>query len=1034
MLLERPVILKAISVSYSTLEQPLLILSFAYFVWFCIGPYNVEKVRKSKMAEAIVHAVAEKVREQVVDSISRQFSYLFHYNNNITNLIDGVQDLLDRRADVKQLVDRAIMNAEVIAPHVEVWLMKVGEIEEKMSEVVEGREKVKNGCLNGWCPNLKHRYLLSRKAVTQTSAVVELRQEGKYYSQLSYAAAPMSVMASTSTFRSEVLESRISKTTEVIEALMNDKIHMIGICGLGGIGKTHMVREIHERTIVENLFDEVAMVVVSRNLDLRNIQYQLADVLGLKFDENGTINDTGIMLCKRLMQGRILVIFDDVWEELDFQKLGIPVGGKGESKGCKVILTSRDERVCMKMGTQENFTIQPLSDKEAWNLFKEKAGDCVETSDLHSIAQELVNGCQGLPLAIVIVGTALKDRGKYAWMDALADLKTSTAMRNEELEDALEKLKTSTAMSTEEMDTKVYQVLRMHYDSLERKQIFSGKKGSSEIQQLFLLCCLFPENYEIPIECLVRYAWGLRLFRDVKNLAAARNRTKSLVDRLTSCYLLLRSDYEGHVKMHDVVRNYGLLEATHDEHVYMVKHNAELNEWPQNDTIGPYTAISFGTKEELQLPTGLVCPKIKLLNLVAKGFMQISRSYFGGMEELRVISLEGQFVDFDFDSEHMLVESPPNAVKFLINVRTLWLESCRFSKSIGLVGSLQNLEILSFYKSDIDVLPSEIGKLVNLKLLDLRCELGLILPGVLSCLIKLEELYMGNYLHGEGVEERNQGHCARIAELFLLSRLKTLQISVSNPELLLKLKDFPFGELTRFIISKSKYKGNYDGYEFQNKVALEKVDVVSILNTKIRGLMSRTEELNLSHVKGLNNFAKQLDVEGFVNLKRLFISDSDDIIEVFDANLPTGSLGRLERVELYKLSLMRHLWGGPIQPPHLVNLKSLQIFNCDAIKSLFSPSVVWCLVQLQELRIFKCQVLEEIVFKDGAAEDDSRMIEFPNLNHLVLQFVPSLRSFVSVSDIRGSENNHDGLSVLNEVCSVIHAISTLCLFICMCFW
>ncbi|KAM7465333.1 hypothetical protein LguiB_012895 [Lonicera macranthoides] len=934
------------------------------------------------MAGEIAYAVAAKVTEQVVDSIVRQFSYLFCYNRNITNLIDGVQDLLNKRAAVQLLVDEAIRNLEVIAPHVEVWLMEVGEIEKKMSGVVEGRERMKNR----WCPNLKQRYLLSREAVKQTLAVVELQEQGECYSQFSYPAAPTSMMASTSTCHFEVLESRISKTEEVIEVLKNNKIHKIGICGLGGIGKTQMVKEICRRTIVDNLFDEVAMVVVSRNYDLWKIQDELASNLGLKFDENGTINDRGVMLCKRLMQRRILVIFDDVWEELDFGKLGIPVGGEGESKGCKVLLTSRDEHVCNMMGTQVNFTIQPLSDKEAWNLFKEKAGDCVETSDLHSIAQELVNECRGLPHSIVTVGTMLKNRDKYVW------------------EDTLKKLKTSTAMSTEEMDRKV---LRMRYNRLQRKKISSGRKGSKEIQQLFLLCCLFPENYEIPIECLVRYAWGIRLFREVKNLAAARNRTKALVDRLISSTLLLRSDYEGHVKMLNAVRDYGLQEATRGEHTYMVKHNAESNEWLQNVDAKHYTAISFGTKEELLLPPGLVWPKIQLLNLVAKGFTQISRSYFGRMEELRVISLEGQFVDFDFDSEHMPVESPPNAVKFLINVRTLWLESCHISNSIGLVGSLQNLEILSFHKSDIDMLPSEIGKLVNLKLLDLRCELGLIHPGVLSSLIQLEELYMGNYLHDEGGEERNQGYPTIIAELCSLSRLKTLQISVSNQELLLKLKDFPLEELTRFIISKSKYKGNYDGYEFQNKVALEQVDVVSILNTKIRSLMSRTEELKLSDVTGLNNFA----VEGFVNLKQLFISDSDDIKEVFSANLPTGSLGRLERIELYKLSSMRHLWGGP----HPVNLKSLQIFTCDAIKSLFSPSVVSCLVKLQELRIFKCQVLEEVISKDGTAEDDSRTIEFPKLNHLVLQFVPSLRSFVSVSDICGSENNHDGLSVLNEV-------------------
>ncbi|KAM7505423.1 hypothetical protein LguiB_004327 [Lonicera macranthoides] len=778
------------------------------------------------MAKQIACTVVEKVIEKVVDSIWRQFSYILCYNSNITNLTAGVQDLLHKSAGVQLSVDRANKNLEVIAPNVEVWLTKVGEIEKKMSEVVE---------------------------------------------------APTSMAASTSTFRYEVFESRISKTKEVIEALKNSKIHRIGICGVGGVGKTKMVKEIRESVIIEHLFDEVAMAVVSQNLDLRKIQDQLASALQLKLDEKVATYYRGIRLCERLMQGRILVIFDDVWEELDFGELGIPVGGEGESKQCKVLLTSRDKHVCETMQTQVNFTIELLSDEEAWDLFKEKVGDRVENSDLRSIAQKLVNECGHLPLAIVAVGTALKDRDKCAWEDALEQLKKSTATRIE---------------------------------GMDRKP----------------------------------------------------------------------------------------------------------NEWLQNDTTEPYTAISFGTKEELQLPTGLVCPRIQLLNLAAKGSAQISRRYFGGMEELRVISLRGQFVDFDFDSEHMLVESPTKAVKFLINLRMLSLESCRIGKNIGLVGSLQKLEILSFYESDIDVLPSEIGKLINLKLLDLRCnKLSLILPGVLSCLNELEELYMGDYFYGQGVEEHNQGNCASITELCSMSCLKTLQISVSKPELLLKLKDFPFGKLTRFMISEAEYKGYRSGYEFRNRVRLAGRDVVSVLNSNIPGLMNGTEELVLCDMKGLHNLVKQLNEDGFVNLKRLIIDLCDDMTEVFDANLPTGSFGRLEEAMLFGLPVMRQLWRGPIQPPSLVNLKSLSIFGCDAMTSLFSPSVVGCLVQLKRLEIEGCKMLEEIVSKDGAAGDNTRMIEFPNLDILNLNDVPSLKSFVSVSDICSSENNHGKLSLFNEV-------------------
>ncbi|KAM7505418.1 hypothetical protein LguiB_004322 [Lonicera macranthoides] len=948
------------------------------------------------MAERIALIVFEKVAEKVVDKIWRQFSYIFCYNSNITNMTDGVQDLHNKSVDVKLLVDRSKRNLQVIATNVEVWLKNVEEIEKAASEVIEGTEKVKNGCLNGWCPNLKHRYLLSRKAVKQTMVVLKLKEEGADFTQLAYPAPPTSMTASTSRICFEVFESRISKTKEIIEALKNSKIYKIGICGLGGVGKTRMVKEIRERAIVENLFDEVAMAVVSQNQDLVKIQDQLASALDLKLDKTSSTYDRGTRLQERLKQDRsTLIILDDVWEELDLGELGIPVGGEGVSKGCKVLLTSRNERVCVTMGTQENFTIQPLSDQEAWDLFKEKVGDIVETRDLHSIAKKVVNECGRLPLALITVGSALKGREKYVWKDAL------------------EQLKTSTVTNIEGMDTKVYSILRLSYDYLERNQISTSKKGSNEIQRLFLLCCLFPEDYDIPIECLVRYAWGLRLSKDVKNLEAARNRINSMVDRLKSCYLLLASDMEGHVKMHDVVRDFGLIEASNGENVYLVRHDAELKELPQNDTmIEPYTAISIGTREKFELPTGLNCPKIQILKLVTKGSVQISRDYFGGMKELKVISFEGKYVGF----AHMVVESPPKAAQFLSNVRTLCLEFCRFSTNIHLVGSLEKLEILSFFESEIDVLPREVGQLINLKLLDLRCDVGMIAPGVLSCLSKLEELYMGDYFHGEGVEERNQGHCARVTEICSLSCLKTLQISMLKPELLLKLKDFPFEKLKRFEILVSTRRRDYCEYEFPNQLRLNKVDAETILETNICGLMSRTKRLGLSYSKGLSSFVKQLDTVGFMNLEELFMSANDDMIELFNGNLLSGSLGRLEHVRLDFLSALRHFWSGPIQPPCLLNLKVLKLCWCETITSLFSLTVAGCLRQLQRLEIHYCEMLEEIVSKDGADynKDAKKLIQFPKLNFLDLYKLPSLNSFVPISDIPGSENNRDG-SLFDEV-------------------
>ncbi|KAM7505436.1 hypothetical protein LguiB_004340 [Lonicera macranthoides] len=948
------------------------------------------------MAEQIAFSILENVAQKVVDPILRQFSYLFCYKSNIKSLTDGVQDLQNKRDGVKLSVDAAKRNLEKIGPDVEAWLGHVEEVERKAHEVVGGTHLVKNGCLNGWFPNLKQRYLQSRKAVKQTVVVSELQKEGEKHTKLSYPALPAGMVASTSTVGFEVFESRKSKTKEIVEALKNETISKIGICGLGGVGKTRMVKEIRDKAKAENLFDAVAMAVVSQNQDLEKIQDQLASMLGLKLDEKNSIDERGKRLRESLTEAnRTLVILDDVWKQIDFGELGIPVGGQGDRKGCKVLLTSRDEHVCNSMDTQINFTIQLLSDQEAWALFKEKVGDCVENADLRSLAKEVVNECGRLPLAIVTVGTALKGRGMDVWKDALGQLKRSTVT------------------SIEGMERNVYSSLRLSYDYLGGNQSSTEKKESNQHQRLFLLCCLFPEDSDIPIDRLVRYSMGLRLFEDIQELVVCRTRVQSLAAQLQSCYLLLPSDREGHVKMHDVVRDFGLKEASSGEHVYLVRNDAELKVLLQNDIVKPCTAISIESKEMLMLPPGLDCPKIQLLQLSTKGSIQISRDKFGGMKELRVVSFEGQFIDFD--SEQMLLDNQPKALQFFTNVRTLCLEGCYFSSNICLIGSMQRLEILSFYGSKIDVLPSEIAQLSNLKLLDLgSCKVGLIPSCVLSCLSELEDLYMGDYFHGRGVEKRNQGQCASITELLSLSRLKTLQLSVSEPELvLIKLKGFTFEGLTRFCISIDEIYTNYSGYEFSNEVVLRKVDVGLVSEFKLNALIRRTKLLTLFYVKGLKYLVNESDEDGFMNLKNLHIDNNDDLIEICRGNLPVGSMCNLEKVVLLNAGAMRHLWRGQVQSPCLVNLKVLEIECCNVI-SLFSPSVVRCLVQLQKLRIYRCLMLQEIVSRDGAEDDDNNnkgaeMIEFPKLNDLHLNYT-SLRSFFPISQIlsSGAGNNLDG--------------------------
>uniref|UniRef100_A0A7N2M2M5 AAA+ ATPase domain-containing protein n=1 Tax=Quercus lobata TaxID=97700 RepID=A0A7N2M2M5_QUELO len=533
-----------------------------------------------------------------VDPIKKHCGYLIHYNSNIKDLEIKIQKLRDKRDGVQLEIGAAKRNGQVIAPEVETWIEKVRNI---LDEDVEANKM----SLDGWCP----RYSLSRKAKKKTLEIDGLLSDAApFVTKVSYPPPPLGI-GSSSIEGIMDFESRTKMRKEVLKALRADKINMIVICGMGGIGKTTMAKEVAKRAKDDKLFAEVVMVVVSQNQDLRKIQVQIAEMLGLRLvEENPLVRAE--RLNNRLMGSKsVLVIIDDVWDALDLEAVGIPFGG--QKNRCKILLTSRNEEACNQMKTQKIFPIKVLSEEEAWNLFKEKAGNCIDTPGLHPIAKEVAKECGGLPVAIVTVGRALENKSEFEWSAALQQLKNAIPK------------------NIPGLDSKVYSSIELSYSYLK-----------SEAKSCFLLCCLFAEDSNIPIEFLVRYGLGQRLFAKIDTIADARNRVHAIVKNLKRSFLLLDSEEgEEHVKMHDVVRDGAISIA--ENKGFLVRCNEAMEEWPEKESCERSTAISLVSKELKWHPDGLECPKLELLQLSCdKDTLQmLPPNLFTGMNGLKVLSL-----------------------------------------------------------------------------------------------------------------------------------------------------------------------------------------------------------------------------------------------------------------------------------------------------------------------------------------------------------------------------------------------------------
>ncbi|CAI9779658.1 unnamed protein product [Fraxinus pennsylvanica] len=910
-----------------------------------------------------------------------------HLNIDCQRLRGEVKNLENKRKDVQLLVDAAKRNAQVIGSEVDAWLQKVDDLKKVACEVLNGSTNSQMRCLYLNCPNLKSRYSLSRKAVKKTADIVELKAEGELRVGLVGYPAPPVQIPYQNLHDFEGFETRISIKNKIMEALKDKDIGIIGIYGMAGVGKTTMVNEIVAQVKVEKLFGEVAMALVSQDQDLINVQDQLAEMLGLKIEEKTNKIVRAGRLHERLAADddkSILVVLDDVWKEIDLTSIGIPPEGDDKRKGLKILFTSRNYNVWRNMGPKTKFEVNVLTEGEGLELFKHAADISDDTTDvLKGLAEQIANECGGLPLALVAIGETLGNREEHAWRNALEELRSSrvTNVTNE--------------------NNLVYSAIELSYKYLQ----------SDEAKLLLLLCSLFAEDQSISIERLVIYAKGL--FKNTTSLSKTRDKVKTIVDKLKSCYLLLSGKEEEDVKLHDVVRDVCLSIASKGEHVFMVRH-AGVTEWPEQDTDELYTAMSLTFNGMHQFPSGLKCGNLKLLRVrcqrSSSGPNMTSTDFFEDMKELRILDFIGMSIPI------------PSSIQLLTELRTLCLDSCEINFDLSMIGSLKKLEILTFFDSSIYVrFPSEMAQLGNLRSLDLRIQKGshTLPPGVFSGMKKLEELYLGDYF-----QTRDEERMHIIEEVSSLTSLNTFQISTDDSQFLMQLiQALCLEKLERFQVIRTKEKApNTKDYHVTRSLhLLDDIDASMLLEPGLKSLMRRTDHLFIEEAKVWKNLSNEFHEHGFINLKTLKLL-SCDFEYLIDAtiSIPTGMFVKLELLELEGLHNlieicnghvpMKHLLGHISKPSSFSNLVTLKIDDCDAIRNLFRESVAKCMGNLQILCISRCEMLKEVVSPDTEQNEVTDMLEFPKLREIMLRSLKSFKSFRSESNKVGAM-----LTLFNQV-------------------
>ncbi|PRQ54915.1 putative P-loop containing nucleoside triphosphate hydrolase, leucine-rich repeat domain, L [Rosa chinensis] len=188
------------------------------------------------------------------------------------------------------------------------------------------------------------------------------------------------------------------------------RIGVIPIVGMGGIGKTTLVKHVFNDARVKEEFDLQGWVYVSYDFDIVRITESIGDCQSIR-SRTFFSRDPEHLLKNALAGKKFLIVLDDVWStnyaSWDFLRGQFQSGARGS----KIIVTTRDLSVASMMSSLPAHLLSQLSEHDCWELFAKHAFENANGGEhprLEVIGREIARKCQGLPLAAKSLGGLLR--------------------------------------------------------------------------------------------------------------------------------------------------------------------------------------------------------------------------------------------------------------------------------------------------------------------------------------------------------------------------------------------------------------------------------------------------------------------------------------------------------------------------------------------------------------------------------------------------------------------------------------------------
>lgn len=588
-------------------------------------------------------------------------------------------------------------------PDVKKWLDELKEVIYKAEDVVD---KIKNKALQrkmeGQSASGKVRNFISTKLTASKveKRVVELLDRLEYIVKLKddlglkdgVKNRPLQRLPATSLLEESGVYGRNSDKEAIIELLLSDeisgdKISVIPIVGMGGIGKTTLAQLVYkgiDSRVMARPFDFKAWISVSDEFDVFKMTKLIAERVTSQTLDVKDLDVLQVSLEEALEGRKFLIVLDDVWNEDYFLWEELVKPFKSGECGSKIIITTRNESVASVVRNVPSYRLHTISDENCWKLFVRHAfnneNPCAHPK-LEIIGRQIVQKCKGLPLAVKSLGSLLRNqRSPKEW----------------------EKILSSDLWELPKEKNSVLPALWLSYHYLP-----------SHLKRCFAYCSIFPKDYEINKEDLIRLWMAENLLQPHKN-----KRIEEVGEEYFD-HLLSRSFFQQSTRF--------------DKSVCFIMHDLVID-------LATFIVGEFCLRYD-DSNSDKVLRKILHASHVKENILDFNKyAALSGAKRLRTLYLSSKYVSpFNYYSSKDLVMA--KLLPTLTSLRALSLHRCAIEELPKSIGNVKFLKYLNLSETTIEVMPNTVCTLYNLQTLLLKgCEKLRRLPTNMRRLINLRHL------------------------------------------------------------------------------------------------------------------------------------------------------------------------------------------------------------------------------------------------------------------------------------------------------